>query len=284
MSQAVERQGLVALAPGEAKEKDISWLDWSGLNDLSGDGKTVLFTESGSGGGAGYSVYIRRADGSPAVRIASGIAQTFSPDGKWVLAIVDWTASEPKLALLPTGPGEPRQLPTPGLHVQGADWSVDGKQVLFEAQEGSRGVRVYVMDAATGKYRALTPEGYRVRQRGASPDGKRAVLLGPDRRLYLYPLEGGEPAALEGMTVADRPVRWSSDGKTLYLNHAGDIPGRLYRLDVATGKTETVRTYMPSDAAGVGNVGGIRVNADLSGYAYSYSRVLSDLYVVDGLR
>jgi hypothetical protein len=41
MSQAVERQGLVALPPGEAKERDISWLDWSSVSDISRDGKTV---------------------------------------------------------------------------------------------------------------------------------------------------------------------------------------------------------------------------------------------------
>jgi Tol biopolymer transport system component len=284
MSQAVERQGLVAQPPGEAKERDLSWLDWSGLDDLSRDGRTVLFTESGSGGGEGYSIYLRKTDGSPAVRVGAGTGQTFSPDGSWVLAIADWATPESKIVLLPTGPGESKPLSTPGLQVQAADWTPDGKQIVFDAQESSHGVRVYVMDVASGKYRALTPEGYRIRQQGVAPDGKTAVLAGPDRRLYLYPLAGGEPTAFANMTLADRPVRWSEDGKSFYYLHSGDMPGKLYRLDLATGRTDVVRSYVPADAAGVSNVGRITVTPDVSAYAYSYVRVLSDLYVVDGLK
>jgi Tol biopolymer transport system component len=284
MSQSVERQGLVALPPGESKERDLSWLDWSSLNDLSADGRTVLFTESGSGGGEGYSIYLRKTDGSPAVRVATGTAQTLSPDGEWVLGITDWTSAEPKIVLYPTGPGESRVLPTPGLRLQSADWTPDGKQILFDAQEASRGVRVFVMDVSSGKYRALTPEGYRVRPHGSSPDGKAAILAGPDRRLYLYPLEGGEPTPFAGMTLADRPVRWSGDGKSFYYIRAGDMPRRLYRLDLSAGNTEVLRSYVPADAAGVSNIGWVAITPDLSAYAYSYVRVLSDLYVVDGLK
>jgi dipeptidyl aminopeptidase/acylaminoacyl peptidase len=284
MTQAVERQGLVALPPGETRERDLSWLDWSGLNDLSKDGRTVLFTESGSGGGAGYSIYLRRTDGAPAVRVAPGVAETLSPDGSWVLGIVDWT-SEPKLVLFPTGPGESRPLPTPGIQVQFADWMPDGKQILVEAREPSRGVRVFLMDTSGGgKYRALTPEGYRLLQHGVAPDGRNVVLAGPERRPYLYPIEGGEPVPLAGLSGSDRPVRWSPDGKALFVNRTGEMPGKLYRLDLATGKTELVRTLMPADAAGVSNIGRICVTPDLSAYSYSYVRVLSDLYVVDGLK
>jgi len=284
MSQAVERQGLVALPPGEAKERDISWLDWSSVSDISRDGKTVLFTESGTGGGEGYSIYLRKSDGSPAVRLAPGVAQAFSPDGAWLLGIVDWTSPEPKLVLFPTGPGESRALPTPGLQVQAADWTPDGKQIVFDAQEPSHGVRVFVMEVSSGKYRAVTPEGYRIRLKGVTPDGKHAVLSGPDRRLYLYPLDGGEPVPFAGLTPTDRPARWSEDGKSFYTLHAGELPGKLYRLDVASGKTEAIRTYMPADPSGVSNVGRIAITPDLSSYAYSYVRVLSDLYVVDGLK
>jgi hypothetical protein len=41
---------------------------------------------------------------------------------------------------------------------------------------------------------------------------------------------------------------------------------------------------MPADAAGVTNLGRICITSDLSGYAYAYTRVISDLYVVDGLK
>src|SRR5262249_55577893 len=81
------RLGIFALPPGETKERDLSWFDWSLVRDFSLDGKTVLFDESAEGGGPNYSVYLRKTDGSPAVRLGDGAAMAISPDGKWVISI-----------------------------------------------------------------------------------------------------------------------------------------------------------------------------------------------------
>ena len=283
MTQAVERQGIMGLPPGETKEKELSWLDWSGVADLSRDGRTILFTESGSGGGEGYSMYLRKTDGSPAVRVAEGFSNTLSPDGKWALGVTGWTTERPTMSLFPTGPGQARALPTKDVRVQFADWMPDGKRILFEAKEPGRGVRIYMMEVESGKYRALTPEGYRLQQHGISPDGRAAVLLGPDRKLVLYPIDGGEPTRLE-LQSTERPSMWSADGKALYYIRVGELPAKLYRMDIASGKTEVVKTVMPADAAGVSNIGRVCLTPDLSSYAYSFTRVLSDLYVVDGLK
>jgi eukaryotic-like serine/threonine-protein kinase len=63
---------MIGLAPGEQKEKDLSWLDWSRPGSLSPDGKTILFQEAGEGGGPKYAVYLRNTDGSPAIRLGEG--------------------------------------------------------------------------------------------------------------------------------------------------------------------------------------------------------------------
>ncbi|HYB53085.1 MAG TPA: protein kinase, partial [Thermoanaerobaculia bacterium] len=88
LSQDKAHQGLVAFGPGLDKELDLSWLDWSLAASISRDGSMVLFDESGEGGGAGYSVYVRKLDGTPAIRLGEGSAQTLSPDGKLALAII----------------------------------------------------------------------------------------------------------------------------------------------------------------------------------------------------
>ena len=80
--------GIVARAAGSPKDIDLTWLDWSLLNDISADGRFVLFSETGEGGGRGYSVYVRNLDGSPAVRLGEGNGQSISPDGKRVLALI----------------------------------------------------------------------------------------------------------------------------------------------------------------------------------------------------
>jgi len=43
-----QRVGMMALAPGATKEREVSWQDWSIPTDISGGGNTVLFNEEGS--------------------------------------------------------------------------------------------------------------------------------------------------------------------------------------------------------------------------------------------
>src|SRR3954454_4537204 len=101
------RVRISALPPGESQERSLSWFDWSLLLDMSGDGKTIVFSESGEAVGSNYSIFLRKTDGSPAVRLGDGNFGALSPNGKWVVAAV---GAPIKLMLLPTGVGEPKQL------------------------------------------------------------------------------------------------------------------------------------------------------------------------------
>src|SRR5207253_7320075 len=47
------RVGFLALLPGEAKERDLSNLEWSNFPRLFADGKSIAFSEQGEAGGAG---------------------------------------------------------------------------------------------------------------------------------------------------------------------------------------------------------------------------------------
>jgi Tol biopolymer transport system component len=275
------RTEILALAPGESKERELTWLDYSLPTSISPDGRTILFTEGGEGGGPGYSVYVRKTDGSPAVRLGEGFGQALSPDGKWALVILHPTA-DPQLAAYPTGAGEPKLYPKEGINVLNVGWLPDGKRILFTASEPGRGLRLYVRDFDGGKPRALTPEGYRG-YRVVSPDGAAAVVTGPDRRTYLYPISGGEPTAVPGIDANDRVAQFGADGRFLYVYRQGETPTRVYRVDVSTGHRELWRTLMPADAGGVSELGPLPTPSGQS-YAYSYSRTLSDLYIVDGLK
>ena len=58
---------------------------------------------------------------------------------------------------------------------------------------------------------------------------------------------------------------------------------KVYRLELATGRKELWRTLMPADAAGVSSlIPG--PTPDGSSYQYSYTRTLSDLYLVEGVK
>jgi hypothetical protein len=56
------------------------------------------------------------------------------------------------------------------------------------------------------------------------------------------------------------------------------------RVVIATGARTPWKTLVPSDGAGVTSVLAVRVLDDGRVYAYSYQRVLSQLFVMSGLR
>jgi Tol biopolymer transport system component len=281
VTRDTNREEILALPPGESKERDLTWLDYSLASFLSSDGRTVLFTEGGEGGGAGYSVYVRKTDGSPAVRLGEGFGQSLSPDGKWAVVILH-PATDPQLAVYPTGAGEPKLLSKEGLTVLNACWMPDGKRILLTANELGRGLRLYLRDVDGGKPRALSPEGYRG-FRLVSPDGASTVVRGPDRKTYLYPISGGEPTVIPGVEANEQVDQFGADSRSVYVRSQGDVPAKVYRLDLATGRRELWRSLMPADAGGVSLISPLPTPSGES-YAYSYGRTLSDLYVVDGLK
>ena len=278
------RLGLSAMPPGQTKERELSWLDWSRPNGISRDGKTVFFYESGEGGGQGYSAYVRDTDGTPAVRLGEGQAVALSPDGKWAIALLH-KLTDAHLVLYPTGAGQPRPLPLPGLRFQGnpARFLPDSRRFLVGANEEGRGDRVYLMDIEGGKARAITPENFR----GPGPistDGKRFVAFDPDRKAVIYPIEGGQPTALEGFKAGDVAVGWTADDRGLFVQRSGAPVAKIDRLDVATGRSEPWKEILPADATGVVRVSSVLIAPDGTFYAYAYSRVVSNLYLVEGLK
>src|SRR6185295_10929820 len=69
--------------PGEAQERDLSWLDFGVVAQLTPDAKLLLFDEEGLGGGSEYSTYLRGMNGSPPARLGNGKALALSPDARW---------------------------------------------------------------------------------------------------------------------------------------------------------------------------------------------------------
>jgi len=282
MTNESARLGILERGPGDEKDRELSWLDYSLVTDVSPDGQRILITESGEGGGSGYSAYLRKTDGSPAIRLGGGSTEAFSPDGAWAISVTN--AEKPQIVLLPTSVGESRALSYEGMDPINADFLPDGKTIVYTATQAGQGVRLYLRDVGGGKSRALTPEGYSLYRGTVAPDGKSVVVRGPDRRIYVYPLAGGEPRALEGLTAIHRPSRFSADGRSLYIQEDQTIPSRIDRYDMATGKLELWKELMVADAAGLNSISRFVVAPDGKTYAYSYLRVLSYLQLVEGLK
>src|SRR6266704_2214523 len=273
-------QGL-AWSPGEAKERDLSWLDWSVPGDLSADGRSVLFGETGEGGGPKYAVYLRKTDGSPAIRLGEGIGLGLSPDGKWAIARPNITPSP--LVLLPTGVGEAKRLTHDSTNHLRARWLPDGKRLVFSGNEAGHGFRLYVESPDEGKPRAISPEGVNPTF-VISPKGDQVAGVGPDHKVYLFPVAGGEPILVSATQPDEAPTGWSPDGRALYVFRFGQIPASVVQLDLSTGQRRPWKELAPADAAGIDTIRGITISADAKAYVYGYIRTLSDLYLVEGLK
>ena len=124
------------------------------LEDVSADGKTVLFTK----GAFASAVYALRLDGSAEERRPTPVLETgewvwntrFSPDGRWIVFQVAGQDSGIYVQELP-GPGLRKQIANAGEYPA---WRKDGKEILY--LESNRIWSVPV-DVSGSQFRAGTP-------------------------------------------------------------------------------------------------------------------------------
>jgi len=85
-----------------------------------------------------------------------------------------------------------------------------------------------------------------------------------------------------GLTEADVLAHWSADGKSVLAYRRAEIPYRLERVDLATGKRTLFKELAPSDRTGLLSIRGILVTDDLQSYAYTAYYQVSSLFVTEG--
>ncbi|HEY7575558.1 MAG TPA: hypothetical protein VIB08_10375, partial [Thermoanaerobaculia bacterium] len=272
--------GISGIGPGETSERDLSWLDWSYVMDISADGKTLLFDEEGEGGGPHGSVYVRRTDGSPPVRLGEAYGLALSADGKWALTI-----APAGITLMPTGAGEAKLVPYPGIRdLRGARFFPDGRRLLLLAPAEKAGARLFVGDVDGRNLRPISPEGLRGNRCEISPDGALAAAIGPDGVPRFYPTSGGEPESIPGARVGDIPLRFSADGRWLFLARLRDTFAEVHRVELASGRWEAWKELRANDPAGLSPSAAIQITPDGQHYAYTYRRFLDELILIEGLR
>jgi DNA-binding winged helix-turn-helix (wHTH) protein len=275
-----ERTGIIVRTAFDASERELSWLDGSWLRDLSGDGRTLLFDEEGTGGGSTAHVYLRTIDGAPATDLGEGHALALSYDGAWVLARQRFT-TPPRLLRIPTGAGDPVVLPTGNIETVGRGvWLRDGEHILFAGNEPHRPLRTWMLDVGGGRPRAVTPEGVV----GAELIYDDAYVLArkPGEDFALYPFEGGAPRPLPGVKKSDFPRRFSEDELSLYVVTPDSM--EIVDVDLMTGARQRMETYGAARPQGTIYTAPAQISADGRTYGYTYASVSSQLFVVRGIR
>jgi hypothetical protein len=274
--------GVMALPPGGAGERDLSWLDGSTAWDLSADGTTMILEESWEAGGAARAIYLRTTDGAPAIRLGDGVPLALSADKQWVVAT---TVAGDRMTLLPTGVGQQKILPRGGItnYFPSARWLPNGRDLVFSGAEAGKRSRIYLQSTGGGEPRAITPEGVFGRI-AVLPDGQRFVTRGLDRKLALFSLDGGEGKPIAGAAPRDLPIIVSPDGRLLYVQTGADLPAEIASIDLRSGGRTIVRKLLPPDPSGVTSVLRVVMTPDARAYAYTYVRAISSLYLVEGVR
>jgi WD40 repeat protein len=261
-------------------ERKLAWFDWATGVSLSADARLMAFTESGEGAGEKYGVYVRPTDGSPAIRVGDGSSRGISPDGKWVVA--DLPSGRSRLQVLPTGAGDARTLDVAPLErITGVRWFADNRRLVVTGNEKGRLVRAYEVAVTGGPPKPITPEG--VVGNAVSPDGRWLAVVGADGSRALFPLDGGPPKMMPSVDRTENFAGWLADSRAFLVRSAGS-PVQVARVDVQSGARTIVATLNVSDPSGVVSLGAVAFAPDGDHYVFNYFRVLSELYIIDGLK
>jgi Tol biopolymer transport system component len=248
-------------------------------------------------GSPGPTIYLRKTDGSLAVRLSEDDGLSLSPDGRWVLALPGQQAHPDHLVLIPTGAGERRELRDGSLRAfpdgAGAAWFPDGKRIVVTGGDPSR---LFVWDVEmSAPPRPLSPGGdfgWPV----VSPDGRSVAATAAETGLMLYPVDDGPARPVRGRSPNDEPIRWSGDGRWLYVRRGtgapepgrfqgqGGVPAWIDRIQIATGTRQPWRELIPADPTGVFAIENVLITPDGRGYAYSFASSIGTLYLAEGLR
>lgn len=256
---------------------------------MSADGETILFSEAGEGGGTSYSVYVRNTDGrSPAVRLGEGFALGLSPDGSW--AFSSSRTNRSVISLLPTGAGAARHVETDFVLMGVALLRSNAEAALIMGLTEAHGLAIYEQSLDGGPPRPLTPpivvDPRAGRRRFGAFDISATAFIsqGGETPWAVYRFDGAEPRPIEALAASDTPIYLGQDHRYVYFVQNFTPPVDILRLDLDTGAREPWGRVNPPNLAGVGTIGDVLLVAETGAYATSYMRVLSELYLVDGLR
>jgi Tol biopolymer transport system component len=300
------RAQIACAPPGDARPHDLAYLGASLLADLSPDGRRILFSYRGpgaqtTGAQTNWDVFLRPTAGGSFVRLGAAAAKALSPDGRWA-AGTQWSnvfygvpsppgsagESGTSIVLLPTGAGEPRRI---GMKqeaiIRAIAFHPDGRRLVLSAAvpPGQSPEQLWVMEISENPVlHSISPPGfYAVTSGFLSPDGRLAAATDPEERLWLVPVEGGEPRRIPGIEEGEKFAGWTGDGKAVYVYRYTDRV-TLHRIEIASGARRPWKEASLPDAAGAQEPYAVIVASGAEAWAAGYQSLLGELYLVEGLK
>ena len=276
-----QETGVLVQRDGRPIATDFGWLDNSIALDVSPAADAlVLTTVLGDAG----SYFVRKLDGSPAVRIGAGSGLAWSPDGTRILA----TKDPYHHVLVPVGPGASRELAHPDVwSIWG--WFLSDGRILINGRARDGSWRFFLMDMS-GRVTPIGPDGadHWIGQHVVSdddklvagfPSGKNSIAPG-----IVFPIDGGPTMTVKGMAPTEAVIRFTPDSRGLLVYDRDTLPVRIYAVDFRTGERTLWREFSPPDPTGIDGFPQIVMTSGGSVVGYNYHRVLSTLYLISGVK
>ena len=101
--------------------------------------------------------------------------------------------------------------------------------------------------------------------------------------MSLAPIGGGGARIVSELQDGEAVVRWSGDGRYLFLKQPEGDAIKLSRLDVASGHKEPWKTVKIPEPGGE-FIGDLALSADGKTCAFTFQHDLANLFLVKGLK
>ena len=101
--------------------------------------------------------------------------------------------------------------------------------------------------------------------------------------MKLYPLDGGPPRPIAGLLPGES-ISWTTDPHYVYASLGKVAPVKIYRLNIENGQRQLFKEINPSDETGLCDMTMILFSSNGKAYVYGYTRLLSEIYLVNGLK
>ncbi len=285
LSTGFSHLGILGMAPGDKEERDLSCLDRGSLAGISEDGQVIIANVTGENGTSKGSIYLRKTDGSPAIRIGDGHAYKLSPDGKSISGYVLNDDGSRRFVLLPTGPGEPIELNVPGVKPATVfGWLEGDQRYIVAGQNPAKKWQCFAFDAQHGTLKPVCPEGIPDSLSFAlSPDRKQFLSPGSHQDWMVYQVDGGPAQEVHGITPTESVIGWRADNRSLWVRPDSESGATIpvWALDIATGKKMPWKEIRPAQP--VIEIHDLFITPDGRAYAYNFVLLQSDLYIAKGL-
>jgi hypothetical protein len=274
---------------GDPRERNLSAGDWALPGSISRDGRMLALTGLNTVD-PNYDLLVRKMDGSPAIKVGSGRAQEISADGRWVLAVTP--AAPRRVVLVPTGAGESRQVDVGDLEPILATFVPRGLTVAVAGQRAGSPA-IAIVDVNSGKRtnidaNMLNGRAFSLRRVSptfVAPDASLVAIGADDGKVMAWTLDGAGPRVIATLAPDEVFSGWAEDPSHIYVVGWTSPVAHVYSLDLATGRRANVRDIRIDDPAGMlMSIPDLFLSADAGSYVYGFTRMLSTLYLVDGLK